>query len=239
MLHTKGIVFRTVRFKESSLILDVFTEEKGIQSLFMNSVFQNKNSRLSSLLQVGQILDLVVYYSDKKDLHRIKEVNPDYLYSEIPNNIYKSAIATFMIELSRHCTKDHVVHVELFQYLKRCLILLDRQNPFDPNFHLKFMIRLCSFIGFQPVNNLSEVNNSFDLLNAQFVPYTIHNKYCVEIDKSINISKLLNDDYSSEKTLNLNYENRTQILNILIQYYKIHIEHFGELKSPGIYKSIL
>ncbi|NOT37098.1 MAG: DNA repair protein RecO [Saprospiraceae bacterium] len=239
MLHTKGIVFRTVRFQESSLIVDVYTEEKGLMSFFMNSVFHSKNSRLSSLLQIGQSLDLVAYYSDKKELHRIKEVSPDYIYSSLPNHIHKAAVATFIIELCRHCIKGQTPNPELFQYIRRCLILLDRQEDFDPNFHLKFMIRFCSFIGFNPVNNFSESNNSFDLMNAHFTSFDIHNKYCVDIEKSKNLNKLLNDEYSSEKTLHLQYEARSQMLELLILYYKLHIEQFGELKSPSVYKSIL
>lgn len=239
MLHTKGIIFRTVRFKESSLIVDVFTEEKGMHSFFMNSVHNAKNSRLSALLQVSNMIEFVAYYSDKKDLHRIKEVNPDYIYTSIPNDIKRSAIATFIIELCRHCIKDQTEHRELFHYIKRCMILLDRQEELDANYHLKFMIRLCSFLGFQPVNNYSEVRNSFDLMNAEFSAFDIHNIYGIDIARSSNIHSLLKDEYSSENTLKLKYEDRSKLLDILIKYYQLHIENFGELKSPGVYKTIL
>ncbi|MEP7195579.1 MAG: DNA repair protein RecO [Saprospiraceae bacterium] len=239
MLHTKGIVFRTVKFKESSLIIDLYTEEKGLHSFFMNSVFNSKTSRLSSLFQIGNLVELVAYYSEKKDLHRIKEVNPDYLYTSIPNTIFKSAISTFIIELCRHSIKDQQGNAELFQFIRRCLILLDRQEVVDANFHLKFMIRLCNFLGLQPQNNFSEINNSFDLLNAVFVPYELKDSHCILPDQSEQLSKLMQDAYSSEKTLEVNYEDRNKLLNILLQYYKIHVDHFGELKSPGVYKSIL
>ncbi len=239
MLHTKGIIFRTVRFKESSLIVDIFTEEKGLHSFFMNSVHSPKNTRLSSLLQVSNMIEFVAYYSEKKDLHRIKEVNPDYIYTTIPNVIKKSAIATFIIELCRHCIKDQIEHRELYHYIRRCMILLDRQEELDANYHLKFMIRLCSFLGFQPVNNYSEERNSFDIMNAEFTTFNIHNIYGIDTIRSTNINSLLKDEYSSENTLKLKYEDRSMLLEILLKYYQLHIENFGELKSPGVYKSIL
>ncbi|MCC6816047.1 MAG: DNA repair protein RecO [Saprospiraceae bacterium] len=239
MLSTRGIVFRTCRFKESSLILDVFTEQKGIQSFFMNSVFNSKNTRLSSLLQVSNILEIVAYYSDKKEIHRIKEVNPDYLYESIPNDIRKSAIATFIIELSRRCVKDQSEHQDFFQLIRRCLVLLDRQPTLDANFHLKFMIKLSSYLGFQPLKNYSQTNNAFDLINAQFIPFNLNNHYCIDPLLSEKIFKLLNDELKLENAFKLSYEDRSRMLDTLIEYYKVHIENFGDLKSPSVYKSIL
>lgn len=38
MLHTRGIVFRTVKYGETSVITDVFTEEKGLLTFIAGSV---------------------------------------------------------------------------------------------------------------------------------------------------------------------------------------------------------
>ena len=239
MLHSKGIIFRSNKFKESSLIVDIYTEEKGLHSFFMNGVFSNKSTRLSSILQVGNLIEFVAYFSEKKDLHRIKEVNPDFIFSSIPNQIFKSAISTFMIELCRHCIKDQYLNKELFQFIKRCMILLDNQEELDANFHLKFMIKFCNYLGFKAQNNYSEIDNSFDLLNASFIPFQELQSYLVSPHSSAQLSKLMLDEYNSEKTLNIHYEDRHKLLHVLLQYFKIHVDHFGELKSPGIYKSIL
>ncbi len=234
MLNTKGIIFRTVKFKESSLVLDVYTEAKGLLSMFMNGVYSSKSSRLSSILQIGQMVDLTVYYSEKKELHRIKEVTPDFIYTSIPNQIHKSAMATFMIELSRQAIKDREAHTDLYQFIKRCLVLLDSQETLDVNYHLRYMLKLCSYLGIQANNNYSSINNSFDLLNAGFTPYVERMNYLITPDLSHLLSQLMND-----QVVMLQYEKRKLLLNILLQYYKIHVEHFGELKSPQVYQSIL
>jgi len=234
MLHTKGIVFRTVKFKESSLIAEIYTEDKGLHTFFMNGVFSSKTSRTSALLQVGNILELVAYYSDKRELHRIKEISSDYLFRDIPNQIFKSAIATFIIEFCRHSIKDQSGNSELFQFLKRCLILLDKQEQTDNNFHLKFMLKLSKYLGLQANKNYDTTNNSFDLLNACFVPYSETNIYCLTPKISLHLHQLMCDDADD-----IQYELRNELLNVLLQYFKIHMDHFGELKSPSVYKSIL
>ena len=233
MLHTKGIVFRVTRFRESSVIADIYTEEKGLQSFLMNGVYGAKTSRLSALFQVGQLVDLVTYFSEKKDVHRIKEIASDYLCLEIPNHIVKSAMATFMIELCRHAIRDQTSNRELFQFIKRCIMLLDHQEVADPNFHLKFMIRLSALLGFQLQNNFGGENESFDLLNAVFTSYNERDPYHMHPSLSRLLSALLRD-----QTEHIDYENRQSLLQWLLQYYRIHVENFGELKSPQVYKRI-
>ncbi len=76
-------------------------------------------------------------------------------------------------------------------------------------------------------------------MNAEFTTFNSHNIYCIDIIRSSNINSLLKDEYSSENTLKLKYEDRSMLLEILLKYYQLHIENFGELKSPRVYKTIL
>lgn len=112
-------------------------------------------------------------------------------------------------------------------------MLLDHQEVADPNFHLKFMIRLSAILGFQLQNNFGGENESFDLLNAVFTSYNERDPYHMHPSLSRLLSALLRD-----QTEHIDYENRQLLLQWLLQYYRIHVENFGELKSPQVYKRI-
>src|SRR6202008_3070019 len=105
-LHkTKGIVLRTVKYGETSVIVTIFTELFGVQSYLINGVRTSakKGTGKASLFQPSAILDLVVYHNELKQLQRIKEFRWDWLYQHILSDVKKNSVALFMIELLTRC----------------------------------------------------------------------------------------------------------------------------------------
>ena len=124
MLHkTKGIVLRTVKYGETSLVVTIFTELYGMQSYLVNGVrtISSKGSSKAVFFQPSAILDLVAYHNEFKNLQRLKEYKWNYLYSHILSDIRKNAVALFMIELLSKCLKQPEPHPELFQFVEDAL----------------------------------------------------------------------------------------------------------------------
>ena len=74
MTHqTKGIVLKTVKYGETSLVVTVFTRMFGIQTYLVNGVRkqQQKGSK-AIMLQPSALLDMEVYHNEMKSLQRIK-----------------------------------------------------------------------------------------------------------------------------------------------------------------------
>ena len=68
MIHkTKGIVLKSIRYGETSLVVTVFTELFGVQTYMVNGVRTNKKSgSKAALFQPSSILDMEVYHNDQK-----------------------------------------------------------------------------------------------------------------------------------------------------------------------------
>src|SRR5919112_4260548 len=101
MLHkTKGIVLRTVKYGETSLIVTMFTELFGLQSYLVNGVRQasKKGGAKATFFQPASILELVAYHSDFNKLQRLREYKWDFLYQHILSDVRKNAVALFMVE---------------------------------------------------------------------------------------------------------------------------------------------
>src|SRR5215475_14857843 len=108
MVHkTKGIVLRTVKYGETSLIATLYTELFGIQSYMVSGVRTSakKGPGKANLFQPAAILDLVVYHNELKQLNRIKEFKWFYLYKNIFSDVPKNAVSLFMVELLTKCLK--------------------------------------------------------------------------------------------------------------------------------------
>src|SRR5260221_9192687 len=108
-LHkTKGIVLRTVKYGETSVIVSIFTELFGIQSYIVNGVrvSSKRGSGRANLFQPSAILDMIVYHNELKQLNRIKEFRWGHLYQHIFSDVKKNAVALFMVELLTRCLKQ-------------------------------------------------------------------------------------------------------------------------------------
>src|SRR5215207_4259643 len=105
---TKGIVLRTVKYGETSVIVTIYTELFGLQSYLVNGVRTStkKGTGKANLFQPTAILDLVVYHNELKHLNRIKEFKWHFLYKHILSDVPKNAVALFMVELLTKCLKQ-------------------------------------------------------------------------------------------------------------------------------------
>jgi DNA repair protein RecO (recombination protein O) len=81
---TKGIVIQYMKYRESSLLVTIYTAEFGICSYVENGVRSAKAKHKIALFQPLTLLELEVYHKPGKGLHRISEAKCYYPYRKIP-----------------------------------------------------------------------------------------------------------------------------------------------------------
>ena len=123
--NTQGIVLRTVKFGETSLIVSIFTEAFGIQSYMVNGVRASGKNSKSQYFQPSALLELQVYHNELKSLQRIKEVRWSKLFTHIFSDILKNAVAVFAVELLSKSLKQPEINEELFHF---CTDFLEELN---------------------------------------------------------------------------------------------------------------
>ncbi len=96
---TKGIVLNQFKYSETSLIVNILTEDFGKMSFIINGVRKKKSKIPANYFQAFNILQIVFIESQKSDLHRITEVNTDALLTNIIFDIHKSSICMFLAEM--------------------------------------------------------------------------------------------------------------------------------------------
>ncbi len=243
-LHkTKGIVLRTVKYGETSLIVTMFTELFGLQSYLVNGVRTStkKGSGKANLFQPTAILDLVVYHNELKHLNRIKEFKWSYLYQHIFSDVPKNAVALFMIELLTKCLKQPETNPELFEFCEDAFIHLDESSgSVMANFPLFFALHLPVFFGFRISDEYSDKNSIVDLQEGMFVPEHPDHFHFLEGKQSEVTSELLKMMQPEElKQLKLNHDFRRQLLLAYETYYALHIQDFGTMKTLPVLREVL
>jgi len=194
-LHkTRGIVLRTVKYGETSVIVSIFTELFGLQSYLVNGVRAStkKGTGKAVLFQPSAILDLVVYHNELKQLQRIKEFRWGHLYRHILSDVKKNAVALYMVELLTKCLKQPEGHPDLFHFVEDAFIHLDECNEaIAANFPLYFALHLPVFFGFRIHDNYSAKNNFLDLQEGSFIDERPSHSYFLEDKQATVTSQLL------------------------------------------------
>jgi DNA repair protein RecO len=103
---TQGIVISYMRYRETSIVVNVYTSEMGICSYIENGVRSAKAKHKMALFQPLTLLDLEVYHKPGKGLHRISEAKCFFPYQAIPFDIAKSSLALFLSEVLSKVLKE-------------------------------------------------------------------------------------------------------------------------------------
>ena len=173
MIHkTKGIVLRTVKYGETSLVVTIFTELFGVQTYIVNGARTTKRTgNKAAMFQPSAMLDLEVYHNDQKSMQRIKECSWAFLYQYILSDVIKNSIALYMVELLQKTLKQPESNSDLFYFCEDALMQLDAaEKNVAANFALFFSLHLADFFGFKISNsNLKSEEIFLDLKEGEFV----------------------------------------------------------------------
>jgi DNA repair protein RecO (recombination protein O) len=238
---TKGIVLRTVKYAENSVIAGVFTEMFGIQSYIVNNVrTQGKNSK-AHFFQPSSLLDMQVYHNELKNLQRIKDLSWSHLYQNILSDVTKNAVALYMVELLQKCLKQPEPNPDLFNFCEDAFLELDISGAeVTANFPMYFTLQLAHFFGLRLNDNYSEKRNHFSINEGSFTGKLLANEYFAEPDISFHISQLLKALQPKDlEEIKLNKNIRRTILAVLENYYAFHISEFGTMKTLPVLHEIM
>lgn len=242
IFHTKGIVLRTVAYGETSVIALIYTELFGIQSYLVNGIRTNKKSALKgNLFQPASIVDMEVYHNELKNLQRIKEAKWHRLYQQIFFNVYKNAVVMFMTELLQKVLKQPENNPDLYAFIEDAYIQLDSADPkITANYPVFFAIHLTSFLGSRIQDNYSTEKNILDLQEGRFESRHPCHLFYTDGETAFAISQLLKAMQPHELAgIILNNIIRRQVLDAIIQFYTLHINDFGAMRSLPVLKEVL
>jgi DNA repair protein RecO (recombination protein O) len=216
---TRGIVFRFVKFGETSIIANVFTEQFGLQSYLIKGVRTSSRRSKIALFQPLTLLEMVVYHKESGGIMHLKEVKCFHPYHFINVDVRKATIAMFVNEVLNKSVKEQSHTQEIFNFIADSLIFLDTIEHAE-NFHLMFLIGLSKHLGFGP-------NLTSEVLGDRMVT----------TDEEMVLGQLMVSEYRTR--VPMTYLQRQNILAVLLRFYQAHSDGFGEIKSVSVLKEMM
>ncbi len=240
MLHkTRGIIFKATDYGESSVIVQVFTEKFGLQSYIINGAKKPKAKIGRNMLQPLHLLNLVVYHKNTGGVQRVTELKNAPVLLTIPYDVVKSCIAMFLNEVLYKSIKQQSAEENIFDFVFSAIEWLDHQTGSVANFHLLFMTRLTRYLGFYPDRALAGNADYFDMKNGTFSKFKPDSVLYLSPPHTQNFSKLLLCNFEDMQQLKLSNDERRYLIQKLLEYYALHIEGFGNIRSADVLEEVL
>jgi DNA repair protein RecO (recombination protein O) len=231
-----------VKYGETSLVVTAFTEIFGIQTYMVNGVRSSKKTGLkAAMYQPGALLDMEVYHNDRNAMHRIRECNWAHLYKNILSDVVKNSIAMFMMELLYKLLKQPEENTDLFYFCEDALLQLDEApKTVAANFPLFFTLHLSHFFGFKIDDNYSEENSFLDLMEGNFINHAPTHPYFMADEHAQVTAHLLRIMVPAElEDLKMGHLKRRELLLKYIEYYSLHMQDFGQMKTVPVLQEVL
>jgi len=225
----KAILLNRISYSESSLIVTLYTFENGIQKF----IFQGGKKKAHQLFPLA-ISEITFYKRPDSDLGKLTASESKQILNEIPFNPLKSTIAFFISEVLLKCLKTEEVENEVFTFLENQIIKLDRAADFA-YFPIHFLIDFSEYLGIYPHKQIQSPSY-FNVMEGELSDSKPIGDIFYEGEAVQLIAEYIDEKKCSGKS---SKQVREQALQILIQYYQLHIPQFKELKSLDVIREIL
>lgn len=239
MLHkTRGIIFHTTDYSETSIIAKIFTEQFGVQSYIVNGVRKKGAKNKSGIFQPLSLVEMVVYHKERGGIQRISEIRNHPQFKSIPFDVMKTSMVLFLNEVLYRAIKEEGENSSLFEFIFSEIQLLDVQSEASGNFHLSFLLRLTRFLGFFPNGSYSEEAPYFNLQDGNFEHLAPDHPFFLDKSMSQQFNLLLSSSNDLSKTVVLPVSERRELVERILEYYRLHIDGFGEIKSHKVLEQV-
>lgn len=238
LLKTKCIILHQIKYSDSGLIVQAYTRESGRLSFMVKGMRSKRSGKHNALFQPLSMLDVILYYKESRNIHLLREFSVSYTPSGIFSDVRKSCIAVFLGEMMSNVLREESQNYELFDHIENSVMYLSDSKTGFSNFHIAFLIGLCSYLGFEPGKRTNAENRYFDLVDGRFVAIPpAHGYYANEVISDI-LAGFFSASYGSMGSIPLTGSLRNEVLETMVKFYSIHLPLLKKVNSLQVLKEI-
>lgn len=231
-LTDKAIVLSRLPYSETSLIVNLFTLESGLQTF----LFQGAKKKKGLILFPLELTEITYYKRNDSSLLKLTEMQSLEPLHHLLDNPLKSSIAFFVSELMMICLRDNHQDTKLFQFLSEEIHWLNASGELS-NYLVWFLARVTKLEGFQPEVQTTNPKY-FELQEGKFtntlpfLPSYLEEPWLHWLTDSLQSDKL---DFLA---LSIPREERIKLIDAWLEYYQFHVSGMRKMKSLEVIRTI-
>lgn len=228
----KAVVLSRLPYSESSLIVNLFTLESGLQTF----LFQGAKKKKGLILFPLELVEITYYRRNDSSMMKLTELQSSEPLHHLLDNPLKSSIAFFISELMMICLRDNHQDKKLFRFLSEEIQWLNASEELS-NYLVWFLAQVCKLEGFQP--EIQSSNPSyFELQEGKFTnelpffPAYLEEPWLHWLTDSLQFEKT---DFLA---LSIPKEERVQLIDAWLEYYQFHVSGMRKMKSLEVIRTV-
>lgn len=231
----KVVILKILNFSDTQKIIHAFSREKGYLSFISPSFFLKKKACAVNLLQVAEV---EYFYAEKGNFQKLKSVTPVLNLAEIYFDVYKMNIVLLWSEILNLILKNEQKNPELFDFIFTSVDYLNSAREAAANFNLFFLYRLVALIGFKIAVDTYSQGCVFNINDGNFVLPGTPQPYISGPNAARAIYTLCTCRVEDLKQIPLNRESRSVLLDIVLLFFRIHLNVDFNIKSINVIRDI-
>ena len=235
LVSTPAVVLSSKRFKDSDLIVTCFTRNFGRVSYILKGILKSRKGKLRpAFFQPFTLLDLEANHKEKRSLQYIREARVSYPTNSIHGDQVKRAIALFLSEVLYATLRVEEKQEDLFDFIETTIKWFETRETYS-SFHIVFLLELTKYLGFYP--DVDQADEYFDLMEGKSVDrdtgiYSLTGENLTVFKRALGIK------FDKDKELYLSMSQKRNLLDMILLYFKVHLDGFKEPKSLTVLNEV-
>lgn len=165
MLKSEGIVLKSIRYKDTSKILTIYTKEYGKISVIASGAYGAK----SQLISTTQPFSYSEYHFNKsRGLLYLNQADLVDSFYSIRERMERVIYGSYMLELTEKSLPEALENEKIFLLLEKGLRVLAKLNENYLQFMIAYELKFISFLGYKPNIERCVSCNSASFNNIKF-----------------------------------------------------------------------
>ncbi len=234
----EGIVINVIKYNEKHNIARIYTDKLGMFSFLVRQGTTHAARMRNAMFMPLSMIEFEARMQPGRELGTLYDVRRTAMLQSIYSDPMKNAIAMFLSELLSHTIHEQEQNMVLYSYIKSCIVRLEEEQSSVANFHICFLYRLGQFIGIQP--DIESYRNGywFNMNEGVFTQSPHAGMKTVPPEQAQVLPLLSRMTFDNMHHFKFNREQRNEILEMILSYYRLHHSTLGTLRSPEVLKQL-
>jgi len=240
IVQSEGIILKTTRYGETSLICQGFTRVYGLKSFIVKGVrTARSHSMKANIFQPGNIVTLDFYNTPHKSLQLVREAQLAYTYKALREDIPANCVQLFMLEVLHNILQQDFPQEELYDTVRHMFVRLDDGTTPLALLPAFFLLTINKLSGYTIDNNHSPQKPYLNIWEGRFLPVMPDVPPFLDATAS-GIIAAMNGIADMEALHTVDHRHRQHdILQGLLVFMEHHYPNFKPLRSLPVLTAIL
>lgn len=234
----EGIVINVIKYNDKHNIAHIYTDKLGMLAFLVRQGTTHASRMRNAMFMPLSLIGFEARLQPGRELGTLHDVRRTAVLMSIYSDPMKNAVAMFVSELLSHTIQEHEQNMVLYSYIKSCILRLEESRASIANFHICFLYQLGQFIGIQPDIDSYHEGYWFNMSEGVYTQHPHAGAKMLPPSQAQVLPLLSRMTFDNMHHFKFTREQRNEMLEIILGYYRLHHSTLGTLRSPEVLKQL-